>query len=260
MEPQNIKDFLNNPMGKGSAILNAKLIKENLDKRYNRLLKKYKKFDYTIYRSKNDYYFHFIIPSETERDNTYDVIIQFTEMKENFKYDNFLNRYYLKFFSNCPSFTYTYAYAIYSNNLLIDFLKDKYGSSVIKNKPVVRNPNETLGFEKSTYYACKYIVEHMGLTNKSYINGISIPFNENVLIKKIRNIKQIDSEIKKENVKVKELHSETKSKGSVKHGTTIPHVQNKTLPNSGVHYVEKTKNTILTKKSNKKIGNTIKKK
>jgi hypothetical protein len=148
---QSIKDFVDNPMGKGSfAIPNRQLIKDDLNRRYDKLNQN-KKIKVTVYKDGEDYYFHFLIPSETERLNTYDVVLQFTMGEDDFKFDNFLNRYYVKFFSNCPSFTFTYAYAFNLYGMLIEHLGNKYDEQVLTDDPIVRNPGEIISYENEIH-------------------------------------------------------------------------------------------------------------
>jgi len=249
--PQTLKDYLDNPMGKGStAIMNRQLIKDALNKRYEKLIKENKNFKYTIYYDRNDFYFHFIIPSESERNNTYDVIIQFTEGEENFKSDINLNRYYLKFFSNCPSFTYTFAYVYNDYDLLIDFLKNKYEDKVIDDNPVTRNPGEIISFEKSIYFACKYLETHKILLNKMSM-GTAKKLNKKELYDIIRSNSDIMLEIKKEenrlrNEKKKDKEDkERKNRRSTTSGTKIRGEKRK-----GVNVIKASKKI----KPRKKIG------
>lgn len=206
---QTLKEYLDNPMGKGStAISNRNLIRENLDVRYKKLLKDNKDFKHTVYVEGHDYYFHFLIPSESERENTYDVIIHLTEGDDDLKYDNFLYRYKVKFFSNCPSFTYTYAHVAFKYDRLINFLSKKYDKEVIKSAPVVRNPGEILNYEKSVYFACKYLIDNPSLLNKMNLKPIAIKLKREELKAKVRSDAKIEYEIKKENARLSKLKQE----------------------------------------------------
>lgn len=217
---------MDNPMGKGSnAISNRKLIREDLDRRFDSLIKKKKDFTFTVYRDKHEYYIHFLIPSESERDNTYDVVIHFTEREENFKNDNFLNRYTLNFFSNSPSFTYTYAYVFNEYDILIKFLAKKYDKIVLSNNPITRNPGEVVNYEKSIYFALKYISIHKDLMNKMYLNRVSKTLHIDKLRKIIRTDEEISLEIKKENNRLsreKKKESNEKPKDKKLSGTITP--------------------------------------
>lgn len=211
--PQNLKEYLESPMGKGStAVMNKQLIVNDLNARYEKLLKKKKDFKHTIYFRDGDYYFHFKIPSETERNNDYDVVIMFTMGEDNFKTDVNIKRYYLKFFSNCPSFTYTFAYAYNDNGLLIDFLQNKYDDIVLANNPVIRNPSELVSYEKSLYFACKYIDTHQMLLNKVYLSSRAIRLTKLNLPKNVRTSASILIEIKKEENRIAQKSGTVKKK------------------------------------------------
>jgi hypothetical protein len=199
-----LKEYLENPMGKGStAIPNKQLIKDDLTRRY-KTLKKKKKFRYTVYKDKDEYYFHIIVPSESERDNTYDVVLYFTMGEEDFKYDNFLKRYYVKFFSNCPSFIYSFAYVFNEYGFLIENLANKYTDLVLGNMPIIRNPGEIVSYEKSLMFACLFVDEGFTLKNKMYLNQIAKPFNIKEFNDSIRNTDKIEFEIKSETAKLRE--------------------------------------------------------
>jgi hypothetical protein len=204
---QDLVEYLDNPMGKGnSAITNKKLIQEDLNKRYNKLIKKHKDFKYVIYKSKDSYYIHFKIPSETERGNDYDVVLKFyPDFGTDLKYNNYLGNYTLKFFSNSPSFIFTYAYVYNKSNRLISELNNKYSTEVLQNKPVVRNPNQVLGYEKSVYFACLYMKNHKELSNKMILNANSTTYIPNIFKESIRDTDTILKEIEKADKELKTL-------------------------------------------------------
>lgn len=253
---QNIKDFIDNPMGKGStAITNRQLIKDDLNKRYKKILKT-KKIDLNIYKDNDEYYFHFKIPSESERNNTYDVVLNFVMDDEDFKFDNFLNRYYLKFFSNCPSFIFTYAYAFNLYGMFIEHLENKYDKKVLEDDPVIRNPGEIINYEKSIYFACTYIMENKKYLNKMILNTIAKPFNKNEFNKLIRNYDTISLEIKKEDNKVKE-EKEKKENEIKEHNkkalNELLNNRHKILPNTGITIIKPSKKIRARKSSVSKI-------
>ena len=127
----------------------------------NRLIEyqKYKEITMNIYTTETDAYYHLIIPSENkERDCSYDIIIKFKQTEKNDKFDQSYRQYQIEFFSNCPSFTYGYAYVANINGYLIKELADRYEPAVLKYPPVSKNPGLTFGYEKSIYFACKYIM------------------------------------------------------------------------------------------------------
>lgn len=207
-----LREFIDNPMGKGStAIPNRQLIKDDLIRRYNELIKK-KKIEFTVYRDKDEYYFHFLIPSESERENTYDVVLHFTQGEENFKFDNFLNRYYVKFFSNCPSFIYTYAFAFNMYGWFIEDFSGKYHDEVLEQDPITRNPGEIVSYEKSIFFACHHLMQNNKYLNKMILNPICKPYDPKVLYDKIRTDDKIKIEIDREKRRVEKVKKEEELK------------------------------------------------
>lgn len=203
------KQFLDNPMGKGStAIPSRNLIKEDLNRRFHTLIEK-KKIEFTSYKQGDDYYFHFLIPSESERKNTYDVVIQFTPNDDSsVKSDKNISNYYVKFFSNSPSFTYTYAYTFNLYGILIEWLGKKYNKKVIEQPPVTRNLNEIVSFEKSIYFALLYLSQNNQFLTKSFLDSKSKKLDKKLLFSKIRNEDQIKLEILKEKRRVEKEKKE----------------------------------------------------
>lgn len=202
-------------MGKGSnAIPSRQLIRHDLDQRYKKMMvENKKKIQLTIYQDKIDYYFHFKIPSESNRrENTYDVVLKFMiddDIKEVVN-DKNLNRYYLQFFSNSPSFTYTFAYAFNFHDMLIQTLAKKYEPPVLKQLPLTRNPAEIISYEKTIYFACHYLLHDKRYLDKEFIKRLAKPFNEMTLSRVVRNTDQIKLEIKKEDNRIKKEKEEEK--------------------------------------------------
>jgi hypothetical protein len=157
-----INQFLQNPVGKGSASgARRDVIIENLQKRYSKLYKESKKlFRLSVIKSGPNYFFVFKIPSETyyKYKFTYDVVIEFIPQGSS-GLDLTLNRYAIKVFSNNPNFLFTYAYVYNQDDIIIDFLKDKVSKKALTDPPDKRNPNQSYGFEKSVYFALLYIMD-----------------------------------------------------------------------------------------------------
>ena len=125
-----IDEFLKNPQGKGAIIPGREQLLMNLDYRLE-VMEKYKTIELNIYTNENNVYYHLIIPSENkERENNYDVILKFKQTDDKDKYDMSYRQYELEFFSNCPSFTYGYAYVANINGYLIKELADNFGIEV----------------------------------------------------------------------------------------------------------------------------------
>lgn len=188
-----IDEFLKNPQGKGAIIPGREQILMNLDYRLD-VLQKYKEIVMNIYTTENDAYYHLIIPSENkDRDCSYDIIIKFKQTDEKDKYDQSYRQYQVEFFSNCPSFTYGYAYVANLNGYLVKELSDKYEPVVLKYPPVSKNPGLVFGYEKSIYFACKYIMNDKRVLLKSYVKSYGQKLTPAIL-KSIRHMNIIEEE------------------------------------------------------------------
>ena len=191
-----IDEFLKNPVGKGAIIPGRDNILMNLDYRLE-VLQKHKEITMNIYTTETDVYYHLIIPSENkERDCSYDIIIKFKQTEKNDKFDQSYRQYQIEFFSNCPSFTYGYAYVANINGYLIKELADRYEPAVLKYPPVSKNPGLTFGYEKSIYFACKYIMADKKVLLKSYVDTYGQKLTPAIL-KSIRHMNVIEEEYKR---------------------------------------------------------------
>ena len=155
------QQFLQNPTGPYSSFFGKREnIKLDLELRFNKLLAnaKDKEFPITVqYVNNGDCYFHIKTPSEQYANIFYDVVIQLTPKMEAAKTEGTFLNYNLLFFSNSPSFVYTYAFVSRKDKLLIPFLTNKIDNIALTTPPTVKNPIEIYGFEKSIYFALLYI-------------------------------------------------------------------------------------------------------
>lgn len=163
--PMNIQDYLSNPMGKGSSIYMMKEVRSSLDQQYTQFESK---ITLVWYNLKDRYYIaHIRIPSKSVSSLFYDVLILF-DIATLADGSTVINSANAKVFSNCPSFTYTYANVFNKNGNLISWTKLKYPSEIFSKGPVQRNPNRLVGYEKSLYIAIKYILSN----RRNYLSNI----------------------------------------------------------------------------------------
>lgn len=164
-----LKQYTTNPY-KGSAYLaSRKMIKQGLNMAFIDTLRKFRRHFYAIpYIDNNtgNILFHVKVPSQEYDINglTYDVLF----LIEGATNITLANRN-VKMFSNSPSFIFTYAYVYYHDDLLIKDFENKIPLVALLNAPEIRNPVESLGYEKSTYFAARYLIDGLALT-RNYIN------------------------------------------------------------------------------------------
>jgi hypothetical protein len=182
-----LQQFLQNPTGPKSALFARRdLIKQNLESRYEKLKKDYGKFKFRIYKIEKDYLFHFLTPSEEFGDKLfYDAILYFKADEESEK-DSRINDYELNFWSNSPNFTFTYTYILKNKyKILADLMIPKTSKIALKEKPRIRNPVESLGFEKSCYFSALAIRE-LDLNKKSEIDKVLSPWKPKIFFASIK--------------------------------------------------------------------------
>ena len=160
-----LDQMLKNPMGKYSAaFIRRSFARAGMQTFYLNLLKNYR---YAIsvqgYNVENRTIFIVMIPSETFKWNKvrYTVVVEF--MNDPMMKRPFVHRD-MKYFSNSPAYQFIYEYVLYHRGLIPDSLTPVLADIAINQPPRLRNPDQTLGFEKSLYAAGRVLSEGPYLT------------------------------------------------------------------------------------------------
>lgn len=154
----NIQNYLINPMGKGSSVMMLSNARKELDKQYIEL---YTKMSVKWYILDDKYYIaHVKVPSKSREKLWYDVLLEFDIDTMRDTSSSTINNANVRVFSNCPSFAYTYANVFNQNKDLIDWTRNKYPRDIITKKPEVRNPYGITSYERSLYFAIKYVLSN----------------------------------------------------------------------------------------------------
>lgn len=151
---QTLEGFLAAPFGSPE-------IKSNEFERTYQAFRKKKGSIYieSITTIEDNYLLHIKVKSESSS-RFYDVVILFFTDDEKIKKDVSFRNYYVKFFSNSPSFIYQYAVLYKENGILIDMLYDKMDPEYMDTKPTKTNPNNKVSYDKSIYIACRFMQDH----------------------------------------------------------------------------------------------------
>jgi hypothetical protein len=217
-ETMSLRQFLQNPTGKySSQFARRDMVKANLLERYTRTMKKNgNKLNWHVYKVDETYLFHFKMPSEEFGDEIlYDVVLQFLPTDEA-RGDLTINNYDMRFFSNSPGFTFTYAYVMYNSDRMVDLLAFKFDDRALKDEPKVRNPIESFGFEKSCYFAAMYMGQQ-GIHKKTEIENILSKWDDRIIdsIKtdkgKLMELNRVKAKKKEEKEKERKKKSENKN-------------------------------------------------
>lgn len=162
------EQYINNPMGiKNSVISNREMYRQMYtDKLDTIMLRENGKVDYQLYKTKTDYFIYIKIPSEVIDNFYYDVVVQFVPPKgQAVGPERVLNRYEVKFFSNDPSFVFTFAHSFIKNGMFINDLKGRMSKEAVKQTAKERNPKNEIGYVKSIYFAY-LLIKRKGLMSK----------------------------------------------------------------------------------------------
>ena len=108
-----------------------------------------KQFPARFFKGKSSWYLHLAVPSEAIPDFTYDVVIEFLQVKNT----NKLEECEVRFYANDPAFVFTYANTFKSHKLLCPDLESKMPKKALNTKAHEKNPANIVGYVKSIYFA-----------------------------------------------------------------------------------------------------------
>lgn len=238
-------EYMQNPLGKGASVLMLSSMRKVLDEEYLNIVQR---ISHTWYNLQDKYYLaHIKIPSKSSDQLYYDVVIEI-DIDSIPKNVTVINNSKCRVFSNCPSFVFTYAYVFDKNKDIIPWTKKKYNKKVFESNPVKRNPTELRNYERSLYFAIKYITSN-GRNYKAGINLNMTRIRSHVQI--LNNLQSSDDVLSvyrstKESEKTSSKNINVKPQKKI----TPPKNKNKTSSHS-TKTVTKTKRTTSTSKMKK---------
>lgn len=203
---QTIREFLNRPfnMKNPSQLKDLQKTKNELDGKYAKCVKHICFISST--EVAGSYLLHLKIPSQSRPGTYYDVVIQFFTTDTSVENADSLEPYLLQFFSNSPSFIYKYAALYKMHGYLIEAFQSKLNQEYGEKYPEKTNKEGILSFDKSLYFACKYIVENqLTLLSKSRLKRLrQVPLKK--LISKVassddinpQTVHEVETELKEE--------------------------------------------------------------
>lgn len=243
-----IKEFFNNPAGKGSAVLNINATKNKFQEKYNQIRKRISHKSFFV---KDDIYILVNIPSSVEG-IMYDVLMKFEKNKKSI--GTTILDMEMRLFSNSPSFLYTYANAYDKQKLFIKECKKKLSPKMLSDIAKTRNPYGVLSYDFSIYSALWYILSN-GYTN---IDDLKMTDNINCNLSTVLNYVK-DAELLQKNRKVQKDYNKMVEQEKLKKNKNKAIKGNKELPKDepALKEVKSVKNTVHIKKS--KYSKSVKK-
>ena len=248
--------YIQNPMGvKNAVISNREMYRTMYTDKLNKILvRESGKVVYYLYKSNKKYYAYIKVPSEVVPKFYYDVIIEFSEPKDGVKItDRTLRNYNVRFYSNDPSFVFTFAHAFIKNGIFLDTYKDKMSQQAVKQNADEKNPTNQVGYVKSLYFAY-LIMNQRGLFNKILYVERYVERNLKSMVmnadEKISRRQEEGENLRKKNRKVKsDVENRRKRENLKGDETPIAHRVSNITHTRKVGQIKKTNNIKTTKRS-----------
>lgn len=172
-------DYIQNPMGRDNAVYSQREMYRALytDKLDKIMVREAGKIDFYLYRNKDGRYFiHIKVPSEVVPKFYYDTVIEFYATDSGVTVGNTLKDYLVRFYSNDPSFVFTFAHAFIKNDLFIKELEPKMAKRAVEERAKEKNPKDLVGYVKSIYFAY-LIIKNRGLMRKDVFDNYAKDFD-----------------------------------------------------------------------------------
>lgn len=180
--------YIDNPSGGAAVISSRGMYKEMYKRKFGAvLLREQGKIDFKVFKSgdqTDSYYIYMKIPSEVIENFYYDVVVRLHTTIGSKKAGTVLRSYAVGFYSNDPSFVYTFAHSFKENKLFIEDLTPVMSKKALKKVAATRNPSDQVWYVKSLYFA--YLtMEKYGLFNRVNLDRLSTKYDKKALIKMI---------------------------------------------------------------------------
>lgn len=209
-------EYISNPMGRKSAVFSHReMYNDMYTKKLNELMvRENGKVVYELYNNKDfEFFAHIKIPSETVPDFYYDTVIMLYPRNKASIVDRSLKDYNVKFYSNDPSFVYTFAHSFLANDLFIKDLVPRMSKEAVKKVAKERNPSNEVGYVKSIFFAY-LIMNRYGLFNKVQYETYGKPYKKKELLSNVIHSedKIYERQVKGEDIRKKKSRERKASK------------------------------------------------
>ncbi len=235
-----LDEYIKNPMGSSVMAGSREMYRMMYVQKFDALMvRENGDIKYKLYKSKNKFYIHIKIPSESVEDFYYDVVIEFSGKKGNTN----LLQYDVRFFSNDPAFVYTFVYSFNKNKMFISELSNVMSKEALTNKPNEKNPKLEIGYVKTLYFAYLFMNSRGLLTTLRYAGADNMNYKE-----LLRVITPADNKI---NERQKAITIKEKRKKAVQKEVENTKVKNIVSPTKNVVRTKTVKSVGVTKTSSK---------
>lgn len=227
--------YISNPAGVGASVLHNKdMYKAMYTSKFDAIMMRENgHIDYKLLKNekKGIYYCYIKIPSEVVNNFYYDVVIELRPSKDNSPSDSSLKYYNVRFFSNDPSFVFTFCYAFNKNGLFITELAPKMDRNALTNTASIKNPRNEIGYVKSLYFAFLAMDRLRLFTKSAYSSAETFHLNSLLSVIQQAEIKVRDRQekgkeiLKSKRIEKKKINNDSQSLSS-KTSTPIKFTKN----------------------------------
>ena len=188
------EEYIKSPAGKGASMNPARDSTEAFyQTKYDALVARDGLVKYKIYKTPTAYYIHFLIPSNSTKGFTYDTVVELRQPEEG---TGAIKNYHVRFYSNDPDFNFTHAHAYLTHGLIIPEFQGKLSILVKSMKAHTRNPDNTVGYVQSIYFAYLTMKKN-NLFDKSVLDTNSVNGGLNKFANDIKSYDKKEEEKKK---------------------------------------------------------------
>lgn len=230
------EQYIQNPMGVANSVISNRemyrvLYTKKLDSILVREIGFLNRMESHLCKDGDRYIAYLKIPSETVPAFFYDVVIEFTKPKGKIV-GNSLKNYLVRFYSNDPSFVFTFAHAFLKNDMFFKDYSDKMSKKALKENANEKNPHNIVGYVKSLYFA--YII----MNRKDLFNKLKYTekYNEKFIKSKVMDA---DTKIRLRQESASDLSKQRKQEKEKNKREYNDHLE-KEIPAGGHNSIKKT--------------------
>ena len=144
--------YIQNPMGRKNSVFSGReMYRDRYTQKWDAIrLRENGDIAFQLSKTKTDYFVYIKIPSEVVPKFYYDVVIRFYPPKDRaaVQMERTLSNYNVQFFSNDPSFVFTFAHAFKKNNMIITDLNQRMSKLALRQVAKERNSQDQVGYAK----------------------------------------------------------------------------------------------------------------
>ena len=178
-------EYIKNPM-QNRVMSNRQMYDRMYREKLNQLLlRENGQVRYFLFKDNESRYIVYIkVPSEKVKGFYYDVCLEFFAKSDKAIGSESIRDYFVRFYSNDPSFVFTYAYSFIQNKLFFEDLETKMSKQARTQKALITNRKNEVGYVKSFYFAY-LIMELKGLFSKKKFDYEARKYNKSMLLQMV---------------------------------------------------------------------------